>query len=303
MGLMHRHVTHNRSYPSYNDFCRSVLHFLRTEVPKNWAVFCDSVTGQFPRHQPCRFSGSQGVGVYLTRRAACRIQVARIVARRLQERLGQPVVLENRPGANGGIAAAALVNTPADGYTFMVRRRRDTFDQPAALHQTCLQPGGCRAGRVCLRAHRCFSPCTRRYRLETMKEFIEYVKARPGQLNYGSSGVGSIHHLSMEATKASLQLNMAHVPFKGTGESVPALLGGHVEVLYSAYPSLSGAAGTKLIKLLATNGAQRSSQAPDLPAISEFIPVSTSRRSSESMHALAHLRRSFRKSRRRRSRS
>ena len=65
---------------------------------------------------------------------------------------------------------------------------------------------------------------------------------------------------------------MSHVPFKGTGESVPALLGGHVEVLFSAYPSLSGAAEGNRIKLLASNGAQRSAQAPNLPTVAEFIP-------------------------------
>jgi tripartite-type tricarboxylate transporter receptor subunit TctC len=108
--------------------------------------------------------------------------------------------------------------------------------------------------------------------VSTMQEFIAYAKARPGQLNYGSAGVGSIHHLSMEATKASLQLNLIHIPFKGTGESVQALLGGHVEAVYAAYPALSGAAEGNRVKLLATTGARRSAQAPDLPAVSEFIP-------------------------------
>jgi tripartite-type tricarboxylate transporter receptor subunit TctC len=107
--------------------------------------------------------------------------------------------------------------------------------------------------------------------VDTLKEFIEYVRTRPGQLNYGSSGVGSIHHISMEGFKAALKLNITHVPLKGAGESVPALLGGHVEVLFSAYPALSGAAGTNRVKLLASSGAERSSQTPDLPAISEFI--------------------------------
>jgi tripartite-type tricarboxylate transporter receptor subunit TctC len=108
--------------------------------------------------------------------------------------------------------------------------------------------------------------------VDTIQEFIAYARARPGQLNYGSSGVGSVHHISMEGFKSALKLDIAHVPFKGTGESVPALLGGHVDVLFSAYPSLSGAAESKIIKLLASNGADRSSQAPDLPAISEIIP-------------------------------
>jgi len=76
----------------------------------------------------------------------------------------------------------------------------------------------------------------------------------------------------MEALKGALQLNMAHVPYRGTGQSVPALLGGHVEVLFSAYPSLSGAVEGNKVKLLATNGAKRSPQAPNLPAIAETIP-------------------------------
>jgi tripartite-type tricarboxylate transporter receptor subunit TctC len=108
--------------------------------------------------------------------------------------------------------------------------------------------------------------------VKTMKEFIDYVKANPGKLNYGSSGVGSTHHLSMEALKSSLGLVMTHIPFKGTSESVPALLGGHVDVAFSAYPSLSGAVGTKSITLLATNGAKRSAIAPDVPPVADWIP-------------------------------
>jgi tripartite-type tricarboxylate transporter receptor subunit TctC len=108
--------------------------------------------------------------------------------------------------------------------------------------------------------------------VSTMKEFIDYARANPGKINYGSSGLGSTHHLSMEAIKASLKLDMSHVPFRGTGQSVPALLGGHVDVLFSAYPSLAGAVEGKQVKLLATNGAKRSPQAPDIPAVAEFIP-------------------------------
>ena len=106
----------------------------------------------------------------------------------------------------------------------------------------------------------------------TLQEFIDHAKARPGQMTYGSSGVGSTHHLSMEAVKAALKLEMTHVPFRGTGQSVPALLGGHVDVLFSAYPSLSGAVTTNSVKLIATNGAKRSPQAPDLPPLADVIP-------------------------------
>jgi tripartite-type tricarboxylate transporter receptor subunit TctC len=104
------------------------------------------------------------------------------------------------------------------------------------------------------------------------KEFIDYVKANPGKINYGSSGIGSTHHLSMEAMKSTLGLDMTYVPFKGTGQSMPALIGGQVEVLYSAYPSLAGHVKDNRVRLLATNGAQRSAQAPDVPPVADWIP-------------------------------
>ena len=105
----------------------------------------------------------------------------------------------------------------------------------------------------------------------TLGEFIAYAKSHPGELNYGSSGVG-VHHLTMEAINRTLHLSMTHVPFKGVGESVPALIGGHIDVSLAAYAALSGAAKDHQIKLLATNGAQRSVLAPDLPSVAEFIP-------------------------------
>ena len=105
-----------------------------------------------------------------------------------------------------------------------------------------------------------------------LREFIDYVKARPGQLTYGSAGVGSTHHLTMAAMNSALGLNITHVPYRGSGQSVPALLGGHVQALFSAYPSLKGAVETNRVKLLATNGAQRSPLAPDVPSLAEIIP-------------------------------
>jgi tripartite-type tricarboxylate transporter receptor subunit TctC len=105
-----------------------------------------------------------------------------------------------------------------------------------------------------------------------MNEFIDYAKSNPGKINYGSSGIGTMHHLSMEAIKAHYNLEMTHVPFRGTGYSVPALLGGHVGALFSAYPSLSGGVETKQITLIASNGAKRTPQLPDVPTVAEFIP-------------------------------
>src|SRR5262245_16878770 len=188
--------------------------------------------------------------------------VARIVGRRLQERLGQSVVVENRPGANGGIAVNALISSPADGHTLVVTDGAILSINPQVYSKLSYDPKKI-APVAFLAQAPLFLAIHQKVPVSTIKEFIEYVRDRPGQLNYGSSGVGSIHHISMEGFKSTLQLKISHVPFKGTGESVPALLGGHVDALFSAYPSLSGAAGTNLVKLLASNGAGRSSLVPD----------------------------------------
>jgi tripartite-type tricarboxylate transporter receptor subunit TctC len=197
--------------------------------------------------------------------------VSRILGRRLQERIGQSVVTENKAGGNGAVSVAALMSSPPDGTAFIVQDGSIYAINPhiyakMAYNISDLTP------TVMIAQAPLFLAVHQKVPVKTMKEFIDYVKANPGKLNYGSSGVGSTHHLSMEALKSALGLEMTHVPFKGTSESVPALLGGHVEVAFSAYPSLSGAVGTKNITLLATNGAKRSAMAPDVPAVAEFIP-------------------------------
>jgi tripartite-type tricarboxylate transporter receptor subunit TctC len=197
--------------------------------------------------------------------------VARIVGRHLQEKLRQPVVIENRPGANGRVAVATLLNAPADGYTLLVTDGAIISINPVLFANLSYEPNDILPIAMLARAP-LFLAVHPKVPAATMSEFIAYARARPGQLNYGSSGVGSTHHLSMEAMNASLKLTMTHVPFKGTGESVPALLGGHIELLFSAYPSLSGAADANQIRLLATNGAERSAQLPNLPSLSEFVP-------------------------------
>jgi tripartite-type tricarboxylate transporter receptor subunit TctC len=197
--------------------------------------------------------------------------VGRIVAQRLQKRLNATIVVENHPGANGGVAAAALLQQPADGYTFLVTDGSVVSINPLLNTKIPYNPNDLLPVVMLARAP-LFLAAHPQVPVKNMKEFIDYVRANPGKLNYGSSGVGSTHHLSMEAIKAALKLDMTHVPFKGTGESVPALLGGHVDVLFSAFPSLSGAIATHKVTLLATNGAQRSPQAPDAPPVADFIP-------------------------------
>src|SRR6266550_711237 len=197
--------------------------------------------------------------------------VARVVGKRLQERLGQTLVIENRAGSAGAVGANALAASAADGYTLLVSDGAILSVNPQIYGKLPYDPKDI-APVAYLAVAPLFLAVHPKVPVATLQQFLDYAKSHPVMLNYGSSGVGSIHHISMEGLKAALQLNITHVPYKGTGESVPALLGGHVDVLFSAYPSLSGAAGTSRIKLLATNGAGRSTQARELPAISELIP-------------------------------
>jgi tripartite-type tricarboxylate transporter receptor subunit TctC len=197
--------------------------------------------------------------------------VARIVGAGLQDRLKQPVVVENRPGSGGGVAAVALMNAPADGYQFIVSDNSFLSINPFMYKELPYDPKEITTVAQVATAP-LFLATNPNLPVKTLQEFIDYARANPGKINYGSSGIGTAHHLSMEAIKAELKLDMVHVPFRGTGESVPALLGGHVDALFSAYPSLSGAVGKKLVIILATNGAKRWPELPDVPAVAEFIP-------------------------------
>lgn len=198
--------------------------------------------------------------------------VARIFAQRLGDKLGQPVVVDNRPGANGVVAARALATAPKDGYTFLVTDGSMFSINPAIYknlsydYKRDFMPVSLAARGPLYLAVNSTVPVT------TLQEFIALAKAKPGALNYGSSGIGSTHHLTMEAMKAALGLQITHIPFKGSGQSVPALIGGQVEVLFSALPSMVGFVKAGQVKLLAINAAQRSSQEPNVPALAEIIP-------------------------------
>lgn len=198
--------------------------------------------------------------------------VARIFAQRLQDRLGQSVVVDNKPGANGVVAASALASSPADGYTFLVTDG-SMFSINPAIYKNLSYDYKRDFVPVSLAARApLYLAVHPKTGVNTLQEFVALAKAKPGTLNYGSSGIGSSHHLTMEAMKAALGLEVTHVPFKGSSQSVPALIGGQVDVAFSALPSLSGFVKGGKVKLLATNGAKRSVHEPEVPAIAELVP-------------------------------
>ena len=124
--------------------------------------------------------------------------VARITAQHLQERIGQSVVVENRAGGGAAAAVSALMGAPADGYTFIVSDGSLVSANPALFKQLSYNPKDMIPVAL-LGSTPLFLAAHPDVPVNTLREFVDYVKARPGQINYGSSGVGSIHHLSMEA--------------------------------------------------------------------------------------------------------
>jgi tripartite-type tricarboxylate transporter receptor subunit TctC len=198
--------------------------------------------------------------------------VARIVAQKLTERLGQPVVVDNKPGGNGVVAYNTLMASPNDSHNFIVSDGSMLSITPQinksaryAVDQDLMAVSLMARSPLFLVAH----PKTG---VRTLKEFLAKVKEQPGAYTYGSSGIGSTHHLTMEALKADLDLDIRHVPFRGSGQSVPALVGGQVDFLFAALPSMLGFVKNDQVRLIASNSPKRSPQAPDVAAIAEVLP-------------------------------
>lgn len=198
--------------------------------------------------------------------------VARVIAQRLTESMGQSVIVENKPGANGVIAAQTLTSAPRDGYTFLVTDGSMMSINPALYKNLSYEPKKDFVPVSLVATSPLFLAANTALKVNTLQEFIDLAKSEPSKLNYGSSGIGSSHHLTMEAMKTSLKLQISHVPFRGSGQSVPALVGNQVNVVFAALPSLAGFAQKGDVKILATNSGVRSKLAPDIPAISEVIP-------------------------------
>lgn len=196
--------------------------------------------------------------------------LSRSISERLRERLGQPIIVENRPGANAGIGAAAVTASKPDGYTFIVSDNAiinisHHLNAQLPFDRKDLTPITLIAKAAIFLGSNTSLPVT------SFKEFIEHVKANPGKVNYGSIGVGSFHHLSMEAIQVELGLKLNHIPYKGSGESVTALRAGHIQVVFASFAGLTPAVKSQQARLLAQTSAQRAKQAPEVPAIAETI--------------------------------
>ena len=199
--------------------------------------------------------------------------VARWVAQHLTERLGQSVVVDNKPGGNGVVAYQSLLqSTPGDGHAFIVSDGSMLSITPQINKAATYKVGQDLLPVSMIATSPLFIAAHPKTGVNSFKEFVEKVKASPGEYTYASSGIGSTHHLTMEALKAALNLDVRHVPFRGSGQSTPALVGGQTEYSVTALPSIAGFVKSGQVKLLASNARERSKQAPEIPAIAETVP-------------------------------
>jgi tripartite-type tricarboxylate transporter receptor subunit TctC len=195
--------------------------------------------------------------------------MSRVVAQRMSESIGQQVVVDNRPSAGGIVGCELVAKSPADGYTLLVADVGQVAINPALYAKLPYDPAKDFVPVSLLGTSTLFLAAHASVPANTLRELIQLAKAKPGQLNYGSSGTGSIHHLATEVLKAGLGLDIVHVPYKGTGQSIPALIGGQVSLAYSALPSLAAHIKSGNVKLLAASTTQRAPQMPDIPTVAE----------------------------------
>ena len=197
--------------------------------------------------------------------------IARLMGQWLSERLGQSVVIENRPGAGSNIATELVVNAPADGYTLLL------VGPTHAVNATLYE-------KLTYNFIRDIAPIASISReplvmvvnpsvpAKTVPEFIAYAKANPGKLNMASSGIGTSVHVGGELFKMMTGINMLHVPYRGAAPAITDLIGGRVQVMFATLPSSIEYIKAGNLRALAVTTAKRTPVLPDMPTVGDVLP-------------------------------
>jgi len=197
---------------------------------------------------------------------------ARIVAQKLSENIGQSVVVENRAGAGGNIAAQHIALAPPDGYTIHLTSVGPMSVAPHLVKNLAYDP------------RRDIAPITMGVMFpnvlvvgdavpaKTLPEFVALAKQSPGKLTYGSSGIGGVGHLAGELFKQRARIDMVHAPYKGGGPALTDLLGGRIEMYISVPSTAQAHIESGKVRALATTGARRMATLPNVPTVAESYP-------------------------------
>ena len=192
--------------------------------------------------------------------------LARIIGEEIQRRWNQPVVVDNKPGASGNIGTQVVARAEPDGHTLLMTSNpftanisllKDVPYGPIKSFAPIIAPG---YGVLALAVHPSL-PVT------SMKEFIDYAKAHPNEIDYGSPGIGTPHHLAMELFKLSTKIDVRHIPYRGSAGAVTDIIGGHVKAGFLAVHLALPLVQNNQVRLLGVAGLERSKVAPDLPTL------------------------------------
>ncbi len=197
--------------------------------------------------------------------------VARIVAPWLSERLGQQVIVENKPGAGTNLAAQAVANAPPDGHSLLFVTPVNAINATlySGLPFNFMRDIAPVAGLVTVPFVLAVNPA---FPVRNVAELIDYAKANPGKISMGSAGVGSVPHMAGELFKLMAGVDMLHVPYRGSAPALNDLVAGHIQVMFDAMPAPLPLIRAGALRGLAVTTLARSSALPDLAPIAETVP-------------------------------
>lgn len=196
--------------------------------------------------------------------------VARVVAPRLQDALGQPVIVENRAGAGGNVAVDAVAKSPADGYTLVVSTNAALATNKILYDNLPYDPERDLSAISLLASAPQILVVHPNVPASNFKEFLAYLKSNPAKLSYGTTGSGSAAHLTMELLKADAKVFVVHIPYRGFPQAVTDMMGGNIHTMFAIAPGVLAHIRAGRMKGLAVTALKRSDQAPDIPSVAEL---------------------------------
>jgi len=197
---------------------------------------------------------------------------SRVVGQGLSESLGQPVVVENKTGGGGNIGADFVAKAPADGYTLVMGNIGSHAVNPYLMKNMPYDPLKDFEPVAYVLDAEGLLVVNPTIPVKNVNELIAYVKARPGQVSYGSGGMGTTSHLAGELFKSLAKVDMTHIPYKGNAPAITDLIGGQTQVMFATMPTVLPYVKTDKLKALAVIGSSRASSLPDVPTVAETLP-------------------------------